>query len=81
MFEVIALLAGAALGAGVANARRRWVMIGAGALVIGVSVAAVSGELAESWGFAVFDTVQAAVGATCTSLLVAALARRRRLTG
>lgn len=79
MYEVVALFAGVALGLAVHQLPRRlaWLWGAAGAVVVGVGVAAVSGELAESWAFALFDTAQAAVGAICAAWLALAWRRRR----
>jgi hypothetical protein len=79
MYEVLALAAGVALGLAVHQLPRRlaWLWGAAGAVVVGVSVAALSGELAESWAFALFDTAQVAVAAALTAYLATAWRRRR----
>ncbi len=79
MYEFIALLAGVGLGLAVQPLPRRpaWIAGAIGAIVIGVSVAAISGELAESWAFALFDTAQAGVAAFLTAYLALAWRRRR----
>jgi uncharacterized membrane protein len=82
MYEMLALAAGVGLGLTVVQVpqRFRWLLCVVGAMAIGVSVAALSGELAESWAFALFDTVQAAVAAGLTVYLVIAWRKRRTST-
>jgi hypothetical protein len=79
MNEVWPVLAGAAVGAVAARlreGRRTWAAVLVLSLVIGLGAAAVSGELALSWGFVLVDTAQALIAA----VLVHGLARvwRRR---
>jgi membrane protein implicated in regulation of membrane protease activity len=82
MYEAIALLTGVALGLALRGAPRRFALLSgaAGAVVAGVTVAALSGELAESWAFALFDAAQVAVAAVCT-VYAARAWRRRRAAG
>jgi hypothetical protein len=61
MFEILPIAAGflfaiALLRWGPRASRTRWVTSGVFAVVVGIAVSAISGELAESWGFAVLDT-------------------------
>jgi uncharacterized membrane protein len=75
MKEVLPVVAGAAVGAALAR-RRTWVAVLALSMVIGLGAAAVAGELALSWGFALVDTVQALIAAALVRGLVRALRRR-----
>jgi hypothetical protein len=61
MFEILPIAAGflfaiALLRWGPRASRMRWIATGAFAVIVGVAVSALSGELAESWAFAVLDT-------------------------
>lgn len=79
MSEVWPVVAGAAVGAASARlpaGRRTWVAVLALSVVIGLGAAAVAGELALSWGFALVDTVQALIAAALVRGLVRVWQRR-----
>jgi hypothetical protein len=82
VYEVVALLTGVVLGLAVHQLPRRvaWLSGAAWTLVVGVGVAALSGELAESWAFVLFDIAQVALAAVCTAYLAIAWRRRRSMT-
>jgi hypothetical protein len=78
MYELAALAVGVGLGAA-------WQRLGSGpglplvlggALVTGLAVSSLSGELALSWGFLVFDIGQVVVAAACGAALARVVARR-----
>jgi hypothetical protein len=79
---MVAVLAGVVLGLAVHQLPRRlaWLSGAASTVIVGVSVAALSGELAESWAFALFDMAQVAAAAVCTAYLAIAWRRRRSTT-
>lgn len=82
VYEMVALLAGVVLGLAVHQLPRRlaWLWGAGGTVIVGVGVAALSGELAESWAFALFDIAQVAVAAVCTAYLAIAWRRRSSTT-
>jgi hypothetical protein len=82
VYEVVALLAGVVLGLAVHRRTRRlvWLWGAAWTVIVGAGLAALSGELAESWAFALFDIAQVAVAAACTAYLAIAWRRRRSTT-
>lgn len=73
--EAIPILVGFALGA--MWPRGRWIGLVAAGIVVGVAVAAISGELAESVWFAVFDSVTGIVGAVLGVAAREVMARRQ----
>ena len=72
-------MAGVVLGCAVHQLprQRAWLCGVAGTVGVGFGVAALSGELAESWAFALFDMTQVAVATVCTAYLAIAWRRRR----
>jgi hypothetical protein len=79
MYEAAVVLVGAGLGAA-AYARdvKPWSWrVGVPSFLIGLAASFLSGELAESWLFALVDVGQAWAGAIGAYLLASALARRR----
>lgn len=83
MYEIIPLFAGVLIGFGLArvgprDTRFRVAIMAVLAAAIGLFAAWVSGELAESWAFALWDGAQVVVAATLTILLVARLDHRSR---
>jgi hypothetical protein len=78
MWEVLVIVLGAAVGASLAPLRGTWFRVGVtagSALVVGVIVAAVSGELAESPAYALWDAAQAIAAALLTQAIVVRLRR------
>lgn len=79
MNEVLPVVAGAVVGAASVRlpaGRRTWVAVLALSVVIGLGAAAVAGELALSWGFALVDAAQALIAALLVRGLVHAWRRR-----
>jgi hypothetical protein len=79
--EIFPVLAGAAIGATVPrflSGRPLAVVLAALSIIVGIAAAAISGELAESWLFVLFDTAQVAVVAVLTMALIALWQRRAR---
>jgi hypothetical protein len=77
MYELIPILGGACVGwvaGGLAAGRARVALVVVLTICIGLAASVVSGELAESWLFALWDISQAAVAAT---LLGVSRARHR----
>jgi hypothetical protein len=79
MYEAAVVLVGAGLGAAAyACATKPWSWgVAALSVLIGLAASFLSGELAESWLFALVDIGQAWAGAIGAYLLASALARRR----
>jgi hypothetical protein len=79
MYELIALTIGAALGVALHRLGPRigGPLVAIGAVGTGVAVSWLSGELALSWGFLVFDVGQVVAAALCIAFLAEALARNR----
>lgn len=79
MYELIALTVGAALGVALHRLGPRIgiPLVAGGALTIGFVVSWLSGELAISWAFFVFDVGQVVAAAVGVAVLAEALARRR----
>ena len=78
MYEILPLGAGVVLALifarwSPATPRARWLITAVVSVIVGVSAAFISGEIHESWLFAIFDTAQVAVA----MLLVSYLLRRR----
>jgi len=78
VYEIIPLFSGVVIGVLLAHfAPRstavRAAVIAVAAVVVGVFAAWLSGELAESWAFALFDGAQVVVAAVLTIWLVARL--------
>ena len=78
MYEIIPLFSGVIIGVLLArfaprSTAVRAAVIAVAAVVIGVFAAWLSGELAESWAFALFDGAQVVVAAVLTIWLVARL--------
>jgi hypothetical protein len=78
MYEILPIGAGVMLALAFtrwspASSRLRWVITALVSVIVGVSAAFISGEIHESWLFAIFDTAQVAVA----MVLVSALLRRR----
>jgi hypothetical protein len=78
MYEILPIGAGVILALAFArwspsSSRLRWVITALVSVIVGVSAAFISGEIHESWLFAIFDTAQVAVA----MVLVSALLRRR----
>jgi len=78
MWEFVALFAGIGLGALFALLDRSRASVVAPAAVVGVLVAWMSGELGESWAFALFDAGQAIVAALLAHVLVLRASAARR---
>jgi hypothetical protein len=85
MFEILPIAAGVAFAIaylrwGSRDSRTRWVTSAVFSVVVGVIVAAASGELAESWLFAVLDTLLtlAAIAVTTVALRQAGWAGAHR---
>lgn len=73
MFEILPIAAGflfaiAMLRWGPRASRPRWVTTGVFAVIVGVAVSALSGELSESWAFALLDTALALVAVVVTTV-------------
>ncbi|MGH2530937.1 MAG: hypothetical protein ACRDJW_01405 [Thermomicrobiales bacterium] len=92
VYEFLALLSGVLVGLvawQVHRARMRVAAVSSMSLAVGVLVATISGEIMESWAFALLATVQVAIAAAVTMALLArrdAIGRkagggRRRTTG
>jgi hypothetical protein len=80
MEEVFPVLAGIVLGL-VTHALRRGLKGLAIAIAspgLGTLAAWISGELSVSWGYLLIDTIQVAVAAVMTGVLVSVWLRRRR---
>ena len=80
MYELLSLAAGLALGVALLSieSRRTQIAVGAAASVaIGIAIAAIAGELAESPLFALWDAAQCAVAAALVVAAAPRLARRR----
>ena len=80
MDEVLPVLAGVVIGLATYAVRPAWSrasVIGASGIVVGVTAAWVSGELAVSWVYILADTGQAIAAAVMTGIL-ATIWRRRR---
>ena len=80
MEEVFPVLAGIVLGL-VTYALRRGLKALAIAVVspgLGVLAAWIAGELSVSWGYVLIDTIEVAVAAVMTGVLVTVWLRRRR---
>ena len=78
MYEVLSLTAGAVLGVAllaIASGRTRLAVGACASIAVGITVAAASGEMAESPLFALWDAAQCAVAA---GLVVFGVERRRR---
>jgi hypothetical protein len=77
MYEAAVVLVGAGLGVAAHSLDvKPWSRVVAWAsLLIGLAASFLSGELAESWAFALIDVGQAWLGAIGAFLLVSALAR------
>jgi hypothetical protein len=78
MYEILPIGAGVILALAFArwspsSPQLRWVITAVISVIVGVSAAFISGEIHESWLFAIFDTAQVAVA----MVLVSALLRRR----
>jgi hypothetical protein len=81
MNEIFPVLAGAAIGAVVPrflSGRLLAVALVALSVIFGVLAALISGELAESWAFVLFDTAQVLIVAVLVAVLIAAWQRRAR---
>lgn len=81
MNEIFPVLAGAAMGATVprfVSGRMLVIAMAALSVIVGVAAAAISGELAESWLFVLFDTAQVAVVSVLTAWLIRVWQRRTR---
>lgn len=77
MFEILPIAAGflfaiAMLRWGPRASRPRWIASAVFAVVVGVAVSALSGELSESWAFALLDT-----GLTLVAIVVTTVALRQ----
>lgn len=79
MYEFAAIALGALLGVVIGRLRpRHGVLLGGiGSLLGGLLVSTLSGELAESWLFLVFDTAQCLVAALCVGRLTRVISTRR----
>jgi hypothetical protein len=79
VYEFAAIAVGALLGViiGRLGPRRPLLLGGIGSLLGGLLVSTLSGELAESWLFLVFDTAQCLVAALCVGRLVRVVSARR----
>ena len=76
VYEFLALLSGVLVGFvawQVHRARMRAVAVAAMSLAVGVLVASISGDILESWAYALLDSAQVAVAATVTLALLARL--------
>ena len=85
MYEIIPLFAGVVIGFGLTrvgprDTTFRVAVIAVLAAAIGLFAAWLSGELAESWAFALWDAAQVVVAAGLTILLVSRLDQRGRAT-
>lgn len=80
MYEFLAVACGVALGLAWhrLETRFRIPLAACGGVVSGVAVAWASGELGESWSFALFDTAQALAAAAITAASMSSFAARRR---
>lgn len=81
MHEVFPVLAGAAIGAVVPrflSGRALAVTLAALSVIFGVIAAFISGELARSWGYVLFDTAQVLVVSLLVAGLIAVWQRRTR---
>jgi hypothetical protein len=78
VYEVVALLAGVAVGAVLRHRSWRGFLLAAVPLCVGIgfAVSALSGELEVSVGFLIFDVSQSLVAAVLTAVLLRALERR-----
>ena len=84
MFEILPIAAGIAFALGMLRwgprtSSSRWLVSAVYSLVVGVIVAAVAGELAESWAFALLDAAMtlAAIVLTTVALRQVGLAGER----
>jgi hypothetical protein len=80
VYELIPIFAGVANGLAamaLEGTRGRAAAIAAVALVAGITAATLSGEVVESWAFALWDTAQALAAGALTVLGATALGRRR----
>lgn len=83
MYEIIPLLSGVVIGFLLAQFAPRGIPLRAGviaiaAVAIGVFAAWLSGELAVSWAFALFDGVQVVVASVLTMWLIVRYGQRNR---
>ena len=81
MYEIIPLFAGVLIGFGLfrfapRDTRLRVAVVAVLAAAIGVFAAWLSGELAESWAFALWDGAQVVIAAGLTILLMVRLGQR-----
>lgn len=84
MWEVLVIVLGGAVGASLAGLPRAWSRVGitAGcALAVGVAIAAVSGEIAESPLYALWDAAQAVAAALLVQVVVRRLVAARTAGG
>ncbi len=84
MYELIPILAGVAAGAAAMRVHARGALaavVMAVAVIAGVAAASLSGEIEESWAFALWDTAQAVAAGALTLVAATALARRRADAG
>jgi hypothetical protein len=79
MYELIPIFAGLVAGAAATRltGRAGLALIAGTALVVGPLAAAISGELAESWAFLLWDTAQAFVAGVATYVAIMRLASRQ----
>jgi hypothetical protein len=73
MFEILPIAAGIVLAAGLLrwgprSTQTRWAVAAVCAVVVGIAVSAASGELAESWAFALMDTALALAAFAVTTV-------------
>lgn len=83
MYEILPLFAGVLIGLGLVrfgprDTRFRAMLVAVIAAAVGLFAAWISGELAESWAFALWDAAQVVVAATLTTLLLARFGQRGR---
>ena len=80
MYELIPIFAGLVAGAAATRLTGRaaaLALIAGTALVVGPLAAAMSGELAESWAFLLWDTAQAFVAGVASYVAIMRLASRQ----
>lgn len=79
MNEAVPVVLGMLVGGAFARARSRWAVAAAAALAAGGGVLAsmITGELAESWGYVLFDVALVTAAAAASALVLRRLGRRR----